>query len=150
MAKKKLSEELREKLHNLGEGLGSHARSLEAHLVKQEQFLADRVNTLEKATREQLLLPSAYESELETALEPLLRPSYRKLTTREMQKICKNSGIRGYSRLKRHQLEQLLLENGVQGPVKCVQDLTREELERIVQALMICRHQPSHSEELAI
>lgn len=84
-----ISDSLGADLQTLGGLLASHTRGLDAYLNRQARRINQRQQALEAETRE-LLLPTDLDLEA--------------MTTAELQALCRQHRLRGWSRLRRAEL----------------------------------------------
>lgn len=139
MAKKLLSEQLREQLQGLGSSLAAHTRSLEQHFESQEAFLALRHQELEAAANDSLPAAGGAAEALELALAPLVTGDLAMLTVTDLRRLCNGAGLKGYSKYKKAELVSLLTASGVAAPPLQVARLSRGQLEAIANAVLASR-----------
>ena len=143
MSKRPLSEQFRDQLNSLGQSLAEHSRSLGEHFMRREQALTLQQQELAEEAR--LLLPTGAASTAVDVDHLLGFPTgdFSTQTVKKLKALCKENKIRGYSRLRKHELIACLEAKGVTLPPRNVTEFSRAELEQIAEAFftLIRQHQ---------
>ena len=72
----------------------------------------------------------------QTAKALLGKGSFRQQTAANLKRLCKDHGIRGYSKLQKTALAQLLESHGVTPPPPPLESFTKKELVALVRQLL--------------
>ena len=71
-----------------------------------------------------------------TAMALLGRGSFQQQTVATLKRLCKQHGIKGYSRLKKPALAAVLEQHGVEPPPRPLESFSKKELIELVRPLM--------------
>ena len=92
-----ISDSLGADLHTLGTILANHTRGLDDYLLRQADRIEERHGRLLSETADLLLPPGV---------------DLNNLTAGELQNLCRQQGLRGWSKLRRSELIAFLQERG--------------------------------------
>jgi hypothetical protein len=72
-----------------------------------------------------------------TAMALLGRGSFQQQTVATLKRLCKQHGIKGYSRLKKPALAAVLEQHGVEPPPRPLESFSKKELIGLVRQLLV-------------
>tara|TARA_B100000029_G_C16895522_1_gene712051 strand:- start:84 stop:437 length:354 start_codon:yes stop_codon:yes gene_type:complete len=117
--------------------MGQIAEALRANLQKVAQSDARSLRALEEGLENIRAADTGSEKLLPESVKALIGPgTFDKQTNKTLQSLCKENGVKGFSKLKKAGLITALKEKGVEPPARPINSLSKKELVDLVNLLM--------------
>ena len=117
--------------------MGQIAEALRANLQKVAQSDARSLRALEEGLENIRAADTGSEKLLPESVKALIGPgTFDKQTNKTLQSLCKENGVKGFSKLKKAGLITALKKKGVEPPTRPINSLSKKELVDLVNLLM--------------
>ena len=117
--------------------MGQIADALRANLQKVAQSDARSLRALEEGLESIQSAEASSRRVLPETVKALIGPgTFDKQTNKTLQSLCKEHGVRRFSKLKKAELIAALKEKGVAPPPRPIDRLSKNELVKLVKLLM--------------
>ena len=117
--------------------MGQIADALRANLQKVAQSDARSLRALEEGLESIQSAEASSRRVLPETVKALIGPgTFDKQTNKTLQSLCKEHGVKGFSKLNKAQLIAALKEKGVAPPPRSIDRLSKNELVKLVKLLM--------------
>ena len=117
--------------------MGQIAEALRANLQKVAQSDARSLRALEEGLETIRAADASSGKVLPESVKALIGPgTFDKQTNKTLQSLCKEHGVRKFSKLKKAELIAALKEKGVAPPPRPLDRLSKSELVKLVKLLM--------------